>query len=312
MKKLSRLGSVLFILTIAVMVCAAGKTKAVNGQQPQGITVSPAFQQVNVSQSESAHPLKFFITNNQSAAQTVHLSSQDFSTVNENGGLLFVGTNPTQLQKRYGLAKWLSLPQTQVSIPPKQTTALTAQILNLPDLAPGGHYGALMLALGQQANGSNNVAVHPVASSLLFVTKLGGDTHKLSLANVYVKHTIFSLPSAVTLRFHNNGNTHIVPRGFVSLANSNGEVISKGVINANSDIVLPQTYRQLLAPLPQLAHSNSIGKYTLSINFRFDGIDQFRAYKQSFIYIPIMWLIGILVIVVGIGFLIVKVRRIKK
>lgn len=268
--------------------CLNFKTLAAGTAAPTGITVSPAFQQVSIDSSEATQPVSFTIINNKDSAQTISLSAQDFNSLSETGGLLFVGANPTQLQKKYGLAEWLQLPQKSLTLQPKQSIKITANILNLASLSAGGHYGALMIGLdnGGKAAGNSNVSLHPVASSLLFVTKIGGDTHKLSLANVYVKHSLLRLPSSVTLRFHNDGNTHLIPRGSVSLYDGRHRLISKGIINQDSGIILPGTFRRYTVFLSSVSRPLLPGHYTLNVDFRFDGISQYRRYSTSFFSMP--------------------------
>jgi len=215
--------------------------------------------------------------------------------------LFFVGTNPTELQKKYGLAKWFSLPQKTITIQPKQTYVLQAKIENLPDLSPGGHYGALMLSQDNGNSGQNKVSVHPIASSLMFVTKRGGDTHKLGLESVNIKRSLFNLPSSVNLRFHNDGNTHLTPRGTVTLSTPQGRVISRGVINEDSNIILPETYRQFGVPLKKVSLAFATGKYVLNVSFRFDGIDQYRQYQTSFLYFPLFGIVILVLILVAVS-----------
>jgi hypothetical protein len=276
--------------------------KARAAQAPTGITISPAFQQVSVISSQSSVPVSFTVTNDKQTAQTLNLSAADFDSLNESGGLFFVGAKPTDLQKKYGLAKWLSLPSSQITLLPKQSTIIKASILNQPDLAAGGHYGALMLAVAGTdlgPGGSSNIDVHPVASSLLFVTKLGGDTHDLSLAGVFYSHNLFKLPGSVTLRFNNTGNTHLIPRGLVTIKDSRGKLISKGIINDNSGIILPQTYRRYSVPMQTISIAKSGGIYKINVDFRFDGINQYRGFQASYLLVP-LYLILILAIVLAV------------
>jgi hypothetical protein len=268
---------------------------------PSGITLSPAIVQSQIQATEAQHQLDFKITNNKSVPQTINITTADFNTLDESGGLVFVGTNPTKLQKKYGLATWLTLPQTSVTLQPKQTSTINAFITNQDSLAPGGHYGALMLSL-EEANqaslsSNNKVSLHPIATSLLFVSKLGGDTHKLQLSNVYTSHNIFQLPGTATLRFHNNGNTHLVPRGEVNVTTSRGKLISKGIINENSQIILPGTYRRYAVDLHKISTPLLPGKYKMDVNFRFDGYDQFRTYQTSQFLLTPAFLLLILVVI---------------
>lgn len=295
-------------LAIAAVSLAAARTGAAsNPARPAGVTISPAFQQVSIGQNESEHPVTFRITNNESVPQTYDLAAADFNTLGESGGLFFVGTNPTALQKKYGLAKWFSLPDSSITVQPGQTQTLTAQIQNLPDLAPGGHYGALMLSQASDTGvAANKINLHPVASSLLFVTKLGGDIHSLQLIKVTTDRNLFKLPSAVTLRFYNDGNTHVVPRGVIKLSTPGGKLVSRGIINENSNIILPQTHRQIYVPLSKFAGASAASKYVLAVDFRFDGFDVYREYKTSFWRIDPGLVAGIVIIVVSAMVLIYK------
>jgi hypothetical protein len=290
----------ILLIIICFVAFSNNSSAATSKKTPSGITLSPAIVKAEVAQNEPQHRLEFKISNNENSAKIINISTADFNTLDESGGLVFVGTNPTQIQKKYGLATWLTLPQTTVTIQPKQTVDITAFILNQPSLAPGGHYGALMLALADNAGPSskNKVSIHPIASSLLFINKEGGDIHKLSLSNVYISHSIFSLPDSVTLRFHNDGNTHLIPRGVVTVSDSGGKLISKGIINENSGIILPQTNRRYSVPLTKVATATTPGKYKVEVDFRFDGYDQFRSYRASVFLLtpPILILISLILI----------------
>jgi hypothetical protein len=288
----------LLLAGLAALVILSGRGHQALAAGPSGVTVSPAFQQVSIAGGEAAHDINFTVINNEAVPQTFNLSVADFNTLGESGGLFFVGTNPTTLQKKYGLAKWVSLPQDSLTLQPGQSQTITAQVLNLPDLSPGGHYGALMLAAQSpgQAAGSNGVSIHPIASSLLFVTKVGGDTHALGLVKVSSDRNLLKLPSQVALRFHNTGNTHVIPRGVVKLTTAGGKVVSQGVINEDSNIILPETYRQIIVPLSKFDGGNAVTKYHLTVDYRVDGISLFREYRSSFWYIDNGFVAGIIII----------------
>jgi hypothetical protein len=287
---------------------------------PSGITLSPASQQVTLPGAEAQHRLEFIITNNETKPQTLNIATADFNTLGESGGLVFVGTNPSQLQKKYGLATWLTIPQNIVTVQPKQTLTITAFVLNQPSMSPGGHYGALMLGLSTANSsgtqkGKNNVALHPIASSLIFVNKTGGDTHVLKLTDVYVDHNPFKLPNSVTLRFRNDGNTHLTPRGIVTITSPGGKLISKGIINENSGLVLPETYRRFSVPLNKISSPLRPGNYTLRVDFRFEGYDQFRSYQTKlFLLTPIKAIVFVLIIasVCCAGYVLSKNKQIRK
>lgn len=281
---------------LLVSLAQAGGRQANATAAQSGITISPAFQMVTVASGSAEQPVSFKITNNRPVSQSLSFAVRDFNTLNESGGLFFVGTNPTALQKKYGLAKWIELPAAHVDVAAGQTIKINASVLNLPDLSPGGHYGALMISLGNGAS-SGKVGLQPIASSLLFVTKPEGATHDLSLSNVNYSRSLFKLPSHVSLRFQNTGNTHVVPRGSVYVKDSRGKLISKGIINEASNVILPQTFRRLNVQLNQINKPSAVGKYNLRVDFRIDGLDQFRGYQASFWHVGAAAIIVVVVVV---------------
>jgi len=294
------------LLTLVIM---GGKAAAATST-PSGITVSPAFQKVSIPQDASEQPVSFTITNDKSVPQVISLSVADFNTLNETGGLFFVGSNPTDLQKKYGLANWVSLPIKDLTLQPNQTTKVNASVLNLPTLQAGGHYGALMISLStnNSATSSNKVGLHPIASSLLFVTKLEGATYQLSLSGVNYKHSKFSLPSSIELRFQNLGNTHLIPRGDVTIADNKNHLVARGIINENSGLILPVNYRIFKVPIKRVDPTNSFGKYKLSVAYRFDGYDQYRVYQSTISLVPV-WLFILIVLIFAAGLVLVVSRK---
>jgi len=309
----------LFILTVCLGYAGINHSAAAAApQQPKGITVSPAFSQVKISETEPEHPLQFKITNNEQEAISLNISSADFNTLSESGGLVFVGTNPTALQKKYGLADWIRLMETSITIEPKQTKTVNILILNEPSLNPGGHYGAILFSIdkGDSRPTQNKVAINPIASSLLFVTKSGGDTYRLKLTDVGDNHSIFKLPDSVQLRFKNDGNTHLTPRGTVSVSDSSGRFLSRGIINPDSSIILPENYRRFSVTLNKVSTATKPGKYKLTVNFRFDGYDQYRVYRSSMLVLTTSTLLVILaaalVCIAACLFVVTKNPRLRK
>lgn len=300
------------IVAILVLLLAAWPGEAAaTTPRPKGVTLSPAFQQVSISQDQDTKDIPFSVTNNQAVTQQVKITFSDFNTLGDTGGLFFVGSNPTQLQKKYGLSDWISIASPELSLKPGQKINLNAVVQNLPSLAPGGHYGAINVELENGAKGSstNRVGVSPVASTLIFLTKLGGDTHRLKLLNVSAGHTFLNLPSSVNLRFYNDGNTHLVPRGIANITNSSGKIVSSGIINQNSEIILPQTSRVFVVPLTSQAVSLVPGSYRLTVNFRFDGLDQYRTYRTNFFYLPVIYLLVLALIIAAVIAALIRWRK---
>lgn len=287
-KSLLKKANPFLIVAFVLLFVGTGHQAIAQQKQPTGITISPPFQQVKMLPNEQQHELIFSITNNENFSQTVNMASVDFNTLEDSGGLLYVGTNPTEIQKKYGLAHWLSLPTDKITLQPKVTTEIHAQIVNLPSFTPGGHYGAINLSLnesGDPVNYKNSVSIHPIASALLFVTKSGGEKYDIHLDNVKTNGSFFRLPSSASLRFYNPGNVHVIPRGIVKVTEmGSGRLIKDGVINQDSQLVLPEHNRIFPVVLKSV---NRIGwgpvkNYKLSVDYRYDGIDKYTNQTINF------------------------------
>jgi hypothetical protein len=320
LKKMTRFYKILLLCLALVPFLSLHHTFAAANTSPSkpptGITVSPAFAQISIQATETEHPFQFRMTNDQNFPVTLSLSSADFNALNDTGGLFFVGSNPTALQKKYGLAKWMSIPSSTVTVPAKQTANVEVSILNQDTLTSGGHYGAVMISIAENTaapTAQNKISVQPVASLLLFVNKVGGDIYKLNLNNISITRSFFGLPSNATLRFYNGGNTHLLPRGTINITNSGGKLVGRGVINENSNIILPETYRRFSTPLIKISGIGIMGKYKMDVNYRFDGYDQFRTYQTSFFVIaPLGFaIIGLIFAAAGAGVYWLSKRRIQ-
>lgn len=266
-------------LAVGLLFCSAPAFAVT--PPPTGITISPPLQKVNIIPGTNQETVNFTLTNNEAFPQVIQLKTADFNSLNDSGGLLFVGTSPQQLKQEYGLAKWLVLPSTNIVAPPHQAVPVSVLVQNRPDLAPGGHYGALLFYLGNNGSSRGQVNITPVATALLFVTNLNGATYRLDLQSVQSPHSFFKLPTSVSFRFYNKGNTFLTPRGFITLTDPHGKLVAKGIINAASSLILPQTVRNYAVPLQTVALSKGVGNYTLTVNYRFDGLNQYRAYRNS-------------------------------
>jgi hypothetical protein len=160
----------------------------------------------------------------------------------------------------------------------------------------------LNLPAGVRQSGKNSVGLAPIASLLIFVTKVGGDTHKLKLSKVTDNGNIFKHPTQVVLSFHNDGNTHLTPRGVVNLYDPANMLVSKGVINENSGLLLPELDRRYVVNLKSVASSQRLGNYRLTVAFRFDGLEQYRLYQTSRLFITPLSVLLIIFLLVAIWY----------
>lgn len=292
----------------------AAATKAVRPgtSKKGGVTISPAFQQISLSADQSSQTFDFTVTNNSSEAYEFALSVVDFGSLDDTGGVLFAGNAEKQLSYRYALSPWVTLEKDRVVVAARATEKIPITIVNKESLTPGGHYGAVLVTPTDTGSGSDRkVQIDQVASSLLFVKKLGGEVYKLDLKSADVRTHFFGLPGSVEMRFQNSGNVHVIPRGLTVLTDPRGHVVKRGVINADSGILLPESFRHVSVPLEAVGKAWMPGRYTLTTTYRYDDVTATRSVKTSFVYLNILSIV-LLVLVLSLLLVLCVSRTVRR
>lgn len=256
---------------------------------PRGITVSPAFQEITLGQEDARADFSVSVTNTMEEAVTLRITVFDFGSLDESGGVAFLGAS-NDLEKKYALASWIRPEKDVFMIEPNETKQILVTIENREALSPGGHYGALTFkteysVVGDRQEG-NTLSVNQLFSTLVFVKKVGGEIYDLKLSGQEYKGGLMKFQDTVRLRFRNNGNTHAVPRGMAVVSDSFGRKVAKGIINQESGLILPETFRVYPVHLNPLAMSFIPGRYTMEIAYRYDGKDDFATTTFFFYHIP--------------------------
>lgn len=289
------------IIALAVLLgCGA----CVRSTQAAGVTVTPAFQEVTVTGRDGREVASFFLTNGGDTPQTYRLQAIDIDANNQSGGILLSGLD-ANFQIRYGLAKWLSFDQTEVTIGSQETKEIVFYVNNSEVLTPGGHYGAVLAqpTTGSQQVSDNKVSVSPQAAALVFVKKLGGETYGIKLVSTSVSSSVFEPPQTVQLLLENTGDVHVVPRGEVTIRDPFGREIARGAINTESGLVLPSRQRNFSVDLRSTRGGlRWPGKYTISVSYRFDGLETRETSEQQ-VWVINVWLVlsfAVLLLILGL------------
>ena len=212
----------IFISFLAVRLAAA--------DTQHGITISPVQKEIIISSGLVEATTNVELTNRTGKNLVGTIRLVDFKTLNETSGLLFSQAGvPTD---RYGLANWMTLPYGEViNVLDGQTSTIPVHISNRADLSPGGHYGAVVVTLGTaKQTGSTQASFKEELVSLLLVNKRGGETYGLQLQS-FSTNTKTNIPITVNLKFRATGNVHVIPRGYIEVADPKGKIVAKGIIN---------------------------------------------------------------------------------
>lgn len=303
----------LFLFTffvVAILLFPQGIVHAENNSH--GITISPAFQEITLGEKDAKTDFFVSVTNTTETLITLRISVFDFGSLDESGGVAFLGAS-NDLEKKYALASWIRPEKDVFMLSPNETKKILVTIENRDALAPGGHYGALTFKTENDPDGSvggDAIAVNQLFTTLLFVKKIGGEIYNLELKGSEYESSSIRFQDMLRLRFQNSGNIHVVPRGVATVSDPLGRVVAKGIINEESSIILPETFRVYPVRLKTLLFSFMPGRYTMEIGYRYDGKDTFSTSALTFYYIPLPTTLGGMLSFILIGWIVRRYRKI--
>lgn len=269
-KQVSRYIAGLLVIALSILVLSPHRASAA----VQGVSIAPTVKDITISSGLIKATTNVTVTNSSTSSITASIKLVDFKAQGDFGGIALGQAGlPTG---KYGLAKWMTLPGgDKLSLAAGQSSIISVNVDNRSDLAPGGHYGAIIVTVNESnsANGSK-VTFKQQLVSLLFAKKLGGEKFGLELQSLQPNKSQ-AIPETVSLKFESTGNVYVVPRGYLEVTNPKKAVIAKGIINPESTLVLPETTRQFSTTLNSIAKSDIPGTYTVTAYYRYDGKNSF-------------------------------------
>ena len=282
---------------------------------PAGITISPSLKDITLNPGLITANTSVTITNHSGARLlgTVRLLDIDTS---QNIDFAFLNTTAKDTSE-YRLANWLSLTNGDtVNIADGQTITMPVVIDNRADLAPGGHYGAVVVAFGTPSPTNSQATkadFKQQLASLLFVKKRGGERYGLELTELKAEPAN-KIPTNVIYKFHNSGNVHVAPLGYTTVTSPRGVIVAKGIINSEATLILPGKDKLLESTLQVVDKHLVSGHYTVSAHYRYDEAGAFNTKAIQFNYHngPNVFVIGaVSALVLGSLFLLIwlKIRR---
>lgn len=267
-------------------ICFASLTTAHAAPIATGITVSPAIEQISLSQNQSSATYATQITNNTTAQVVISISAEDFTALNQTGSISFYNSNQLSSNNPHGLLNYLSIAYPEVALQPGQSQTVPVTILNANKLAAGGHYAALLFKVSHLASAKGNrITINQVVSSLVFLSTYGQGTQSVTLTTPVTGSLLTTLPQVINAVFVNTGNTQTAPRGYLQILDSSSRIVSQGQINTDSSLILPQSKRLFGLNLIQTKRHLWPGVYLLKIYYRHDGQTTYSVYEQKFLFV---------------------------
>lgn len=277
------------------------------------ITVLPQLTQVDLS--HDGPETTIYYTNNASYPVELALSVQDVRELEDRNPVGILDPKEAANYK-YSLSSWVYLDKQTVVLNPGETKPVKVTITK-EKLSPGGHYGSVLAEIKAADTTKKTVKIKGVLASLLFVrASTGSEIEEAKIAFFGPSEQSISAPESFIFRFQNTGNVDLTPYGLVEVKDMRGRLVSKGIVNEDSLITLPEAIRKYSVASK---HSNLIlpGKYTATLSLHYGKSNKTITASSSFVTLgdseAVKWIgvIAILIILIVTGNVILR-RRLKK
>jgi len=255
----------LFTLCFSLFTPATAFAKTPSGNT---ISVTPSIIQLDLRTSTPEATLTYM--NTTSDTVQLSLSARDFTNLaglEDNGQMGLLGSSDTQTY-HYRLSSWVHFDTNSLVLLPgeKQTVHITIEKEALPI---GGHYTAIMATVSPKQT-THPIKIQPVLASLLFVrTGSAYDREEAKISAVTITRFFPYFPQHFLLRIENTGNVQLTPYGLIQITDPFGHLVAKGILNEDSLLLLPESFRSFTVPIRQIQPFLWPGMYHASVQMRY-------------------------------------------
>ena len=232
--------------------------------QPNSLSVSPSLLQLDLAKDTSEANLTY--TNTTSQTLEVSLSASDFAPLEDGYKISFLSQKDADNYK-YSLSSWVDFSEKTILIPPNSKKTITVFIAK-DKLTSGGHYATILAQMHSVK--ANDIQINSVLASLLFVrTNSGKEIDAASIVSMDTDGDLLTFPSSVTLRINNTGDSALTPYGLIQVKDSLNREVARGILNTDSQQVLPESIRSYTVRLRSLTLAFLPGRYHVVLTMHY-------------------------------------------
>lgn len=217
----------------------------------------------------------------------------DFVASGEDGTPKILLDEEEMADNPYSFREWVA-PMPEQLLVPQEVKTLPITIEVPEDASPGGHYGVVRFSANAPELDGEGVSLSASLGTLMLVT-VSGDTDKSLEIEEFSSRkddqtgTFFeSAPLNFLIRLRNTGNTHVEPRGQVTITDMFGRTTATLNVNLPPRNILPESIRAFNADLDGSVIGDKwlFGRYTADLNLEYDDGNQTVSDTITFWVIP--------------------------
>lgn len=296
-----------FVFLFCVLLLSA--PTVLRAQESLVLSVTPPLFQVSAVPGQ-AWESQIKIINTNAYDITVYATPVNFEPLGEAGQGRFV---PIIAGETAGqtLAEWIRVTSDPVVVPKEQSIEIPFSVAVPNDAPPGGHFAAVLIGTRppDATNQTSMVRTAQLVTSLVFLRVAGDVIEAGAIREFSTSKYITDTPQAeFSLRFQNDGNVHLQPRGDIRIYNMWGK--ERGVIPINQTSsfgnVLPNSIRNFQFSWEGERNFTDLGRYTAVASLAY-GTDGIKSASQELHF----WIIPIKGLLVAVGIVITLLLLIK-
>lgn len=230
------------------------------------ITVLPQLTQLDLAKDQPEALI--YYTNNSVVTIELGLSIEDVRELEDRNPVGILDPKEAANYK-YSLSSWAYLDHQNIILKPGETGSVKVTI-NSEKLSPGGHYGTVLAQIHQSDENKKEVKIRGVLAALIFVrASTGNEIENAKVSALAPTSQGLQFPQAFTFRFQNTGNVDATPYGTLTIYDNYGHIITRGIVNEDSLITLPEAIRKYEVPLRNAENFILPGKYKAVLNLHY-------------------------------------------
>lgn len=283
----------------------------ISAQQPDvqnTVTISPAFQELELVETASQSAVTITVTNTSIQPVTLEVLPSTVDQQDLSGRISFELFSGAANQT----FPFLSVSVDRFVLEPQQSQDVSVTVTNRTSLRPGGTYVGIVFRTVLEAPPTQQVIL-PAVASLLLINKQGGETYNLSLKEVIgiPKNVALTIPNKLGLVFANDGNTHLQPRGTISVTGLFNRLVAQSTVNESSLYILPGRQRMIQQTVQPASRLLPIDVVWVEINGTSGNDRTPYSYETSFIYISIWGILALMLCIAAAVVFVIRKNRIR-
>lgn len=238
----NRFGLSVFLLLFLGILFSSAPVASAQVESSAGIGISPAMIEEGAKPGE-VKEYQVTVSNLARQEQTIYLFTRDIVGVKNSGVPVFA--NPNAERTGFELTEWVSLAETEVTIPAQSSREVSFTLAVPADATPGSHFGGIFLSVDPPRLRESGAAIGYEVTNIISIRVAGDAVENAQLRSFSTDDYVYSkreVEFKATVR--NQGNVLVRPFGPLQIYNMFGSEVATLRFNEQEGGVFPGTDRE--------------------------------------------------------------------